>query len=394
MRRKIWTFLGCGVLAAAGLLYLRALRSLGDPGDVRVYQRIAADARLEVKERGEAWMKIVAIGGEEAVRVLAELEAEPLPTRSVLMIPSPIPLLPWIAKQGEEEPIPDDAGAMEGYFHRSELRRYARGSALLRLPDLSQLVLYRGTAIGGEDDLWLARLTEDGKIAAGPWFTGQSLMMAKRRETTALSLNGEMLTVASSGGSVKFSIDLRDIASDRDHDGLTDLVEARLRLDPQNPDSDGDGLTDDVDPAPNARIPRPTTDEEARRLAVVEQFLRLTPYSEPRSDHSAMIVWNESALEWRGRGGPTITLPPEQFGEFLDSAGEDGIGHLTIRPWETSRWRAAEYGRDPCRLLKIGETAYEVEMYFGGLSAAGYCAIVRPLAGRWYIRHLRGVWIS
>lgn len=394
MRRKIWTFLGCGVLAAAGLLYLRALRSLGDPGDVRVYQRIAADARLEVKERGEAWMKIVAIGGEEAVRVLAELEAEPLPTRSVLMIPSPIPLLPWIAKQGEEEPIPDDAGAMEGYFHRSELRRYARGSALLRLPDLSQLVLYRGTAIGGEDDLWLARLTEDGKIAAGPWFTGQSLMMAKRRETTALSLNGEMLTVASSGGSVKFSIDLRDIASDRDHDGLTDLVEARLRLDPQNPDSDGDGLTDDVDPAPNARIPRPTTDEEARRLAVVEQFLRLTPYSEPRGDHSAMIVWNESALEWRGRGGPTITLPPEQFGEFLDSAGEDGIGHLTIRPWETSRWRAAEYGRDPCRLLKIGETAYEVEMYFGGLSAAGYCAIVRPLAGRWYIRHLRGVWIS
>jgi len=380
MRRRIWTFLGWGVLAAAALFYFRALRWLGDSADIHTYQRIAGDTRLDREQRGKAWMKIVAIGDEKAERALAALDTEPPPEHATLAIPSPIPLLPWIERRAQEAP---------SSFHRE-----ARGSALLRLPDRSRLVLFRGTSIGGADDLWLARLTEDGILAEGPWFTGASLQEAVRGEKMSLSLKDGQLTAASASGVVCFPLDLKVLAADRDRDGLTDLVELRLRLDPENSDSDGDGLADDIDPAPNARIHAPETEEEARKLALFEQFLRLTPHRELRADRTAMIVWDESALEWRGRGGPTITLPPADFDEFIDSAGVDGIGHLTVKSWEASERSLAQKNVDACGPLQDSEVAYEVRMFYGGLDAADYCVVLRPLAGRWYVRHLPMSWVS
>lgn len=49
--------------------------------------------------------------------------------------------------------------------------------------------------------------------------------------------------------------DLADVERDGDGDGLTDIAERRLLLDPASPDSDGDGLPDGADPMPlTARI--------------------------------------------------------------------------------------------------------------------------------------------
>jgi hypothetical protein len=49
--------------------------------------------------------------------------------------------------------------------------------------------------------------------------------------------------------------DLADVERDSDGDGLTDIAERRLLLDPANPDSDGDGLIDGLDPMPlTARV--------------------------------------------------------------------------------------------------------------------------------------------
>lgn len=44
--------------------------------------------------------------------------------------------------------------------------------------------------------------------------------------------------------------DLADVERDSDGDGMTDIAERRLLLDPANPDSDGDGLNDGLDPMP------------------------------------------------------------------------------------------------------------------------------------------------
>ncbi len=51
-------------------------------------------------------------------------------------------------------------------------------------------------------------------------------------------------------GGVYIDAALAEVAADRDGDGLTDIEEARLGLDPAKADSDGDGLPDGVDPLP------------------------------------------------------------------------------------------------------------------------------------------------
>ncbi|HET9218196.1 MAG TPA: hypothetical protein VFR18_14525 [Terriglobia bacterium] len=48
-------------------------------------------------------------------------------------------------------------------------------------------------------------------------------------------------------------LSLAALQSDKDRDGLTDIVEERLLLDPEMADSDGDGLADGVDPLPNVK---------------------------------------------------------------------------------------------------------------------------------------------
>ncbi len=58
--------------------------------------------------------------------------------------------------------------------------------------------------------------------------------------------------------------DIAAIFADRDRDGLTDAVEARLGTNPRNRDTDGDGDADAVDPCPNA-APRALNDLRADR---------------------------------------------------------------------------------------------------------------------------------
>jgi hypothetical protein len=48
-------------------------------------------------------------------------------------------------------------------------------------------------------------------------------------------------------------IPIASLQSDRDGDGLTDIVEEHLLLNPDNPDSDGDGVPDGLDPLPNVK---------------------------------------------------------------------------------------------------------------------------------------------
>ncbi len=46
-------------------------------------------------------------------------------------------------------------------------------------------------------------------------------------------------------------IPISELKRDSDHDGITDIAEEHLLLDPDNPDTDGDGIPDGSDPLPN-----------------------------------------------------------------------------------------------------------------------------------------------
>ncbi|MDQ6892999.1 MAG: thrombospondin type 3 repeat-containing protein [Acidobacteriota bacterium] len=68
-------------------------------------------------------------------------------------------------------------------------------------------------------------------------------------------------------------IPFSSIEKDTDGDGLTDLLEAALGLDPLNSDTDGDGIGDAEDPIPNlAWTPRPSQ-ESLAVAAVIEKWM-------------------------------------------------------------------------------------------------------------------------
>ena len=81
---------------------------------------------------------------------------------------------------------------------------------------------------------------------------------------------------------------LDDIMKDTDGDGLTDLAEQQLLLDPKNPDSDGDGIPDAQDSLPNVALNRNPTPRQSAFAAAVA-FLTHEPdraisFGVPESD--------------------------------------------------------------------------------------------------------------
>ena len=66
---------------------------------------------------------------------------------------------------------------------------------------------------------------------------------------------------------------LKDLSRDTDGDGLADLVEARLLLDPKNKDTDGDGVSDGDDPTPRLDDRLSVTPSAEMYNAFFEDFL-------------------------------------------------------------------------------------------------------------------------
>jgi hypothetical protein len=76
-------------------------------------------------------------------------------------------------------------------------------------------------------------------------------------------------------GDLYIDLPLADVERDSDADGFTDLLEAKLATDPNNPDTDGDGLKDGLDDFPQASA-RAAPNELAPIL--VDMLAKLTGY--------------------------------------------------------------------------------------------------------------------
>lgn len=106
----------------------------------------------------------------------------------------------------------------------------------------------------------------------------------------------------------------RSIRADRDGDGLTDLVETALGLNPLARDTDGDGVSDGIDLCPNAK-PRPLGDREKIIRAVVDAYY----FAQPRTGPIVMAAPPGIApFEIYGAGAPLLWLPFETrlFSEY------------------------------------------------------------------------------
>jgi hypothetical protein len=66
---------------------------------------------------------------------------------------------------------------------------------------------------------------------------------------------------------------LDELERDSDGDGLTDLLEDKLRTDPHSPDTDGDGMPDDVDTMPQASATAPPSEAAEILSAMLPRLL-------------------------------------------------------------------------------------------------------------------------
>jgi len=240
--------------------------------------------------------------------------------------------------------------------------------------------------LGGASDLWLAEVGPTGDISALS-FLGECLGRGSLDPSMAPRIDGDTLELRHAGKAAHaLQVHLPDLGKDGDRDGLPDVVERRMKTDPSLPDTDNDGLLDAVDPAPNAKIPRPLNEAQEIFLAAAEQFFYFTP--DEIQDGLLAVALMDEALEWRGRRGPTITLGRKERPQAPDCLWDESFLTFSIRLKET---------KHPAVLstpLRPDERLVVIDLNYGGLWGRGYSGRMRKIHGRWYIVELTMAWIS
>jgi hypothetical protein len=191
------------------------------------------------------------------------------------------------------------------------------------------MLIFPAADLGGDGDLWISEVGTAGKPGSSTAsylgnVGGCGSIIARvvggelRVECGGQSV--EALFAAASGAPVdaaemeaaapapapSFRVRLGAWRRDGDGDGLSDLLERRLGLDPARADSDGDGLADGVDRAPNAQPRRPADrPEDELLLSALAGIWACDPSGETGV---VRYVAGAPALQWRGRRGVTLTL--------------------------------------------------------------------------------------
>ncbi|MCP4544838.1 MAG: hypothetical protein GY835_00050 [bacterium] len=164
-------------------------------------------------------------------------------------------------------------------------------------------------------------------------------------------------------GRHNWEIDIKEVMRDSDDDGRTDLEEARLGLNPNDPDSDGDGIKDGDDTTPDER------DRAAESLTEGQRILQQAIFATfgLSGSRNLFIVedWCERVPIW-GYGGPVL-FDADLFSWW----NEYGMSVLEVR------WRI--FSRKPM------EAVVEIRDYRGPLSAGNQHVRLRRMGERWYV---------
>lgn len=249
-----------------------------------------------------------------------------------------------------------------------------------------ELIIFPYSGYGGPGDLWFIERSSTGQLSPAQ-FLGISVHDDSLVEKEA-KFEGSLkqTNVVIKFGNKSFQVDLASLNSDQDSDGLPDILERRLRTDPQRKDTDNDGIIDSEDLSPD-KTGHATSEQEQITQAIFNQYFAFTS-SNSRS-HELSVIVNDVALDWKGLRGPCITLTKEEDEQFLKEAGYDGIAHISITPNAQH-----EIGEADNYDLTDSERVYSLTIYRGGLDAVGYDIIVRQIEKDWYIKRIIFGWIS
>ncbi len=214
-------------------------RGLARIGDDAAYRTIAKQLEKPIEERDYSRSKL-----REFAMLLAASGK-----------PAPLAAVRKAMRRGNTVPKLLDRVKLPSEKTKDAFKSYAT------TPDGTTWALIHWNALGAPKDLWIVRWS--GGKWTDPIFTGFSSHWPMKQtgepvEEGYEAHQKEMAELIDQKGWVKRINSLR---KDSDGDGLTDVVEAWLGLDPNKADSDGDGIPDGIDKNPLAK-PRPLTDEE------------------------------------------------------------------------------------------------------------------------------------
>jgi hypothetical protein len=196
----------------------------------------------------------------------------------------------WVGKR------PQGAPAASGYSALAHFAIVARSPAAQRMFALSvsQDLDPRGEVSAG--GYWLHLSADRGKTWAPPYYLGfadqhpyvilpvtrappfvgdRVNIEVERREVDESTMTFPPVSLRAKNvvKNLYLSIDVAAVKRDSDGDGLTDLVEEKLGLDPHSPDTDRDGIADGSDPLPLQPRSEAELSEHGELLAEVLPYL-------------------------------------------------------------------------------------------------------------------------
>jgi hypothetical protein len=363
------------------LALLDALSRLGGGPEVAPVARLLRDRTQSSTVRIAAAQALAGIGNDEA-RTILEAAVPRHTARGWWRPPSPAVLLPLLdrnldaatiekrRREGNEPELIDEVMRMVA----------ARGAARAPLPGGRSLLVFPNGWLYLRDELWAVELDSSGKPAGPARCLGVRAPGAPATYGVPIQVrvDGRWLTITRTESSKEtVRVDLAAAAQDTDGDGIPDLVERRLLLDPTRSDSDGDGVPDPMDAVPNAAPSRGgSVDGEIERDFFVEYFAFAGPREGP------IIVASDHALADYGREGPTLVLTRAEANRQADIAAKNGREVASLA-FEAFNGRSA-----------ADERTCSFSESYGPMSGASYRVIMRRLGGRWYIRSMVRMMVS
>ena len=357
---------------------IRTVSLTRPPGAVPLLARFLV-SETDAGVRVEAAMALARIGSPAA---LAAIRMASVPGRTLSTWwhpPSPdADVLAALAKIRDPR-VPFNENPDSPVFDEWWKKYEFRDSCRLEDSEGREWVVFPRSTLGAFDDLWLSHRDPGGEWSPGE-FIGQIAPKPDRPCDTpdlprVCALRNGQLFIGDVLGWFD-SVELRSVRLDRDGDGLTDLVEARILTDPERVDSDGDGLSDPLDPAPNART-HEWSENDAITQALLQQTWIGTEF--PPYRPTLLFVVSRTAPEWRRNGSATISVTSGEETPFRLAKIERVVSYW-LPEIDPGYWLSRIDRVLPRSLLGQAERTYVVFISDTMTNVA-----VRKMGGEWYV---------
>jgi len=331
-----------------------------DPRAVRFLIDTLNNKSADPALRNSAYVSIAGTGGEEGLKAVLENRntTRTIPTLNEFM---------RISKTGLKVKNPkyihsysDDASA-----RLIQIKKDKRGETW---------GLFLSFALGSAGDLWISK--HDGKKWMTPVFTGAALKEPGTHDWLSMFAGNKKIYI------------------DSDGDGLTDLFEKRLGLNPESKDTDGDGIPDNLDKNPLA--PERALSEREQVLAAAFEG-RFRFYDARPVPCIVELPGGVEPFEMTGWDWVVIAVPKGKSSPLFKVIGKGvAVAHFKSPSYDFAG-NACHKGINDDFILwneDHSEARLHLVTYYGVLDSTGFDIHVKKFGNDWVVIGARLIWVS